>query len=277
MTKKRWALIAFIALGIVKIPVEDHVSQRLLDDKLRDPPPEVGVWDQVPQVLIAASLGGLRSLAASIAYLFAWEAWDRTDWGSVDSLMRITTILEPQEPMYWEEASWQMAYNAASNAIHEGKVGFVEIAISKNPVATLRYQNYIKRGTEILEEGLKYLPHNHRLLEDLGNLYKDRALNPRGAAECYLDAFKHGSKEYFERMAAYEMVKIPDDRAAWERAYDIMKRAYYSGKGVPSVVRDLPILEERLGIPKSQRIDPKAPVPTGAPRILMHPPANGKN
>ena len=209
-----------------------------------------------------ASLGGMRSLAASISYLLAWESWDKVEWGALDSRMRITVTLEPRDASYWEQYAWHMAYNAGSYYIHAGQTGFKAITPAQNELNKQLYENYVRHGADIDEEGLQYLPNNYRLLKQLGDIYRDRVIPPdhAKAAASYLAAYQNGAMKFTEREAAYQMVHLPD-RVSWERAYEIMKRNYDTGYGTPSIVRDLPILEERLNIPKQNRIDPKVPPP----------------
>ncbi len=81
------------------------------------------------------------------------------------------------------------------------------------------------------------------------------------------NAYKHGANSFYERRAAYEMVKL-NERESDRQAYEILKRYYDQGmkmKGT-TIMRDLPVLEERLGIPPGQRAKarerddpPKAP------------------
>ena len=44
MSTKTWGFIALLALGALKLPVEENVDQALLAAKLKEPIPAVGVW-----------------------------------------------------------------------------------------------------------------------------------------------------------------------------------------------------------------------------------------
>lgn len=97
-----------------------------------------------------------------------------------------------------------------------------------------------------------------------------RQPDPTLAAKYFLEAHKNGARSIYERMGAYELVKL-GDRDSWERAYEILKRHYDTDprcRTMGSVLRDLPILEERLNIPVSQRI---RPAPPRVPRIPLPP------
>ncbi len=259
MSRKFLGLLVFVVFGFAKLPVEDRVLSSLREQKLIEAPLNLDLRENLGQMGFAASLGGLRSLVASITYLQAYVAFEDVDWGRVDSLMTLTTRLQPHEPEYWSDASWHMAYNAASNYMNNQELRFA--------IRNKLFRDYIQRGIDILDEGLRYLPNNPQLLTRLGDIYRDRQVDHRKAAECYLAAAAHGAKSYYERMGAYQLVLL-DDRASWEKAYAILKKEYDEHKAVydrkdmgrSSVMRDLPILEQRLNIPADQRIRPAVPL-----------------
>jgi hypothetical protein len=49
----------------------------------------------------AATLGGMRSLVASVSYLQAFIAFENTDWARVESLLTLTSSLQPRLELYW--------------------------------------------------------------------------------------------------------------------------------------------------------------------------------
>ena len=91
MKSRHWGLLLFLLVGIVKLPVEHRVYQHLSAEEVLPPRMEVGVMENLGQMGLAASLGGLRSMVASGLYLSAASAWDEKDWGSVDNRMGIAT------------------------------------------------------------------------------------------------------------------------------------------------------------------------------------------
>jgi len=244
-SSKTAGIVLFIILGFVKLPLEEKVSSLLKSQNLIQPPPDFSLRESLPQMGFAAALGGLRSLVASITYLQAYVAFEDIEWGKVDSLMALTTRLQPREPTYWDDASWHMAYNAASSYLRDEKMR----AALRNKL----FRDHIQRGIDVVNEGLRYLPDDPTLLIRLGGIYRDRQVNPALAAECYIKAFAHGATPFHERMGAYELVKV-NDQPSNERAYEILKRYFDKKYYYPSLLRDLPILEERLNIPQEKRI-----------------------
>lgn len=245
MKRKLPVLVLLILIGIFKLPLENKFTASLKEQKLLDAGLDLSMRESLGQMGFAASLGGLRSLIASITYLQAYTAFENLDWGTVDSLMTLTTRLQPYESTYWEDASWHMAYNAATNYQRKTEL--------RSAIRNKLFRDHVLRGIAILEEGLRYLPNDPRLLSRLGDIYHDRKPDPRLAAECYLNAYAHGAKSFYERMGAYELVKL-NDRASWEKAYAILKRYYDRGARYASIMRDLPDLEAKLGVPEEQRI-----------------------
>lgn len=262
MKPKHWGLVLFVALGVAKVPLEDAMAHSLRAQRLQMPPPDLG-WQENFGQMVISTLGGLRNLVASVTYLEAYGAWENLDWGRVDTLMALTTRLQPTEPTYWDEASWHMAYNAASNYLKDKDLRFA--------IKHKLYRDHVQRGIAILEEGLKFNPEDPLLLQRLGEIYQNRQPDPRLSAKYFLEAHKHGARDFYERVAAYQLVKL-SDRASWEQAYEILKRYYDHGKPfntMGSILRDLPILEERLNIPTRDRIRPARPF---VPQIPGSPP-----
>jgi tetratricopeptide (TPR) repeat protein len=260
MKPKFWGLLLFVAFGLAKGPMEDVLTRSLRNQGLQAAPPALS-WQENFGQIAASTLGGLRNLVASITYIQAYTAWENLDWGGVDSLMTLTTRLQPTEPTYWDEASWHMAFNAASNYLHDNNRRFAE--------RQQRFREQVQRGITILEEGLRYNPDNPLLLQRLGEIYRDRQPEPRLAAKYFLEAYEHGAASFYERAAAYQMVHL-SDRASWEKAYEILKRYYDQDKrfrSMASILRDLPILEERLNIPEKDRIHPPQPYVPQIPRV----------
>ncbi len=242
-------MVLLAVIGIAKLPFEERFSEELRANGLLQTPIGMDARESLGQMGFAASLGGLRSLVASITYLQAYSAFEDTDWGKVDSLMTITTRLQPREVTYWDEASWHQAYNAASSYQRDDKL--------RAALRSKLYRDHVERGVEILQEGLRYLPDHPKLLVKLGMIYADRQQQrqPRKAAEMFLKAYERGANSFYERRAAYELFKL-NERETDQRAYEIMKRHYDQGMKMKSstIMNNLPILEERLGIPAEQRV-----------------------
>ncbi len=161
------------------------------------------------------------------------------------------TRLQPRYDNYWDEASWQMAYNAASSYRYNEEL---------NPAVRekIAYQ-YEARGIEILNEGLQIMPDNAKLWARLGEIYHQRVINPAKAGDCYLQAYKFSNVPYFMRVAGYQYA-LTKDPVLWQKAYDLLRTAYDRRQRPPSLITELKSLEERLNIPMMRRIPDAAPV-----------------
>ena len=255
MKRKLTALAVLLGLGLAKLPLEEATTQHLRDRQLLSRPIDLSLRENLGQMGFAASLGGLRSLVASVTYLQAYSAFENVDWGKVDSLFQLTTRLQPGYAKYWEEAAWHMAYNAASNYLYHS-----------NKPRAIRHQltrEHVQRGIDILDEGLRYSPKSGILWAKLGEIYARRGLNPlteqfeeldsQKAGDCYLAAAENGALQVYERLGAYELVKTHDVRSH-RRAYEVLLKNYQAGKKTPALIHNVKLLEERLSIPAAQRI-----------------------
>lgn len=260
MKRKLQALTVLLLLGAVRLPMEQAVTQHFRDHGLLSPPLSLNLRENLSQMGFAASLGGLRSLVATVTYLRAYREWEQDNWAKVDSLFHLTTSLQPSYENYWDEAAWQMAYNAASHYQYDE-------GIEVNARMTL-YKQHVQRGITILQDGLRILPNGARLWSTLGDIYANRTRDPREvtlAAEAYLQVHRISHNDYYFRLAAYQYAKTPDP-AKWRKAYDMLRVAYQKKQFTASLIDVLKKLEEKLNIPYPQRI----PIP----RIPIEPPAD---
>ena len=249
-TGKPAALVLLAVIGVAKLPLEQRLSNELHEKQLLETPVELGMRESLGQVGLAASLGGLRSLVASVCYLQAYSAFEDVQWAKVDTLMTLVTQLQPREPNYWDNHSWHMAYNAAA---------YYQRTEKSEVIRQQRYNQYVQRGVDILHEGLRYLPGSLKLLRTLGTTLADRQSNPREAAEAFLSAYQLGKSDFDERRAAYQLAKL-DDHPSQERAYQILSSYYDRGmqKQGTTIMVLLPQLEEKLDIAPEKRRKPMA-------------------
>jgi hypothetical protein len=254
MKARHWAIILFLGLGIAKLPLEQHSTTTLRSAGALNAPTDLGLRENLGQMSFAASLGGLRSLVASITYLQAFAAFENVDWGKVDSLMTLTTRLQPNFGVYWDDAASRMGYDAASYYRYDES----RPTLYRNRL----YREHVARGIEILNEGLQRLPNDSKLHQRLGEFYARRLEPPDHvkAGEHFLLCSQNGGLKVYERMAAYEWAKV-EDRPTQKRAYDILRSSYLRGLKLPSVIITLKALEKSLQIPPWQHIpETSAPV-----------------
>lgn len=261
MKRKLQALGLLLLFGAVKLPLEQHVTRDLRQQKMLLEPLRLGVGENLGQAGLAASLGGLRGLAAAILQLRAHVEFTHVNWAQVDSLYKLITRLQPRNANYWDEASWHMAFNAASYYLYDEDL--------KPALRGQLYEQHVQRGVDILKEGLHFLPNNPRLWEKLGDLHYRRTYHFKESGDAFLKAYENGGLNYTERFAGYAYAQS-NDSASWTKGYAILKRLYDQGKSTPGLVEFLKILEQKLHIPDDQRVKDQAPLRQG-PGPMMGP------
>ena len=248
MKRKLQALVVFILIGIGKLPLEQRAEADLRGHDMLYAPLEYTARDAVGQMGFAATLGGLRSLVASVTYLMGFTAFEDVNWSRVDMLFGITTMLQPRFDVYWDDAAEHMAYDAASYYRYDES----RPSLYRKQL----YRQHVQRGVDILNDGLRHLPQNDRLHTALANIYGRRVEPPNHelAGTHYLLAFQNGGLPVYERLAAYEWAQLDDAPGRWQEAYAILKHSYGRGLRLPGAINFMHLLENKLNIPEAQRV-----------------------
>lgn len=257
MKRKLQAIAVLLAFGVVKLPLEQKIARDLRQQKMLEEPIHLGVGEDLGQAGLAASLGGLRGLAACMFQLRAHVEFTNVNWAKVDSLYKLVTRLQPRQARYWDEASWHMAYNAASYYLYNQDL--------KPALRGQLYHGHVKRGVAILEEGLKFLPDNPRLWQKLGEVHWHRSKDFKASGDAFWNSFQHGGLGFTERFAAYAWAQS-NDLESWKKGYAILKRIYGKSGPTPGLVEYLKMLEQKLAIPAALRIPDAAPALKGQER-----------
>jgi hypothetical protein len=244
------AIVLLAVFAAARLPLERSLADSLRGQRLLSEPVTLDFRESLGQMSFAASLGGLRSLVASITYLQAYAEFENVNWAKVDSLFQLTTRLQPHYANYWDEAAWMQAYNAATGYLMDQKIPPM--------IRGKLYHDHIQRGVAILQEGLQYLPESGKLWAKLGVIYKERTFEPKKAGDCMIKGAKLGALPVYERLGAYELVKAGDPESLRE-AYAILKKHYDAGKKTSGLIEHLKIAEEKLGLPAERRIPDTKP------------------
>lgn len=268
MRLKATALFVFLLLGILKLPLEQRAQKELRENGSLRVPAGLKVRENLGQMAFAASLGGLRSLVASVVYLQAYTAFERSDWAKVESLHSLTTQLQPNYAPYWDDGATRLAYDAASHFLYD----------TKRPTLYRHqlYRQYFERGVSFGTQGIAFLPTSRVLHQRLGEFYsrivgspEQKRLTPPDhlkAAEHFLAAHANGALAWTERAAAYELARLDDAPEQWRTAYRILRRTFDQGYRLPTAINTLIDLEKKLNIPPEQRIREKVQPPPSVQR-----------
>jgi predicted Zn-dependent protease len=144
-------------------------------------------------------------------------------------------------------AAWHMAWNASTAAMND----------PRQPRQALRVKaarEYFALGKDFLERGIKNNPERPELYEALARLYRDKYEDHEHASEFFAKAAAlPGGHSYARRFAAYELAQVPGRE---REAYAQLRALYDRGEQerLPTLIRRLKELENKLDIPPDQRI-----------------------
>jgi hypothetical protein len=243
-------LAALIGLGALKLPLEHNLAALHRQEHFRGVEFNLDLREQLGQLGFVAALSGFRAIVADALFIQAYSAWENTEWGRMLLLFRHITTLQPRVLLFWDTAAWHMAWNASVAAMND----------QKQPRLALRVKaqrEYFALGKDFLERGIKNNPDRPDLYEALARLYKEKYKDHERASEYYAKAAGvPGAAPWDKRFSAYELSYCEGhEREAYER----LRSLYNEGEKerLPTLIKRLEFLEEKLGIPQEQRIPEK--------------------
>lgn len=240
-------LLGLLLFGLARLPFERQLTAELRAAHFFESNLTRNVREQGTQMEFAAALSGFRSVVGDIMWLRCYSTWAQTDWGKLKVRLDAATTLQPRNLLFWDNASWHMAWNASVAMMQN----------QKQPRETLRLKaarEYIRLGEEFLLRGIQFNPDRARLYELLGNLYREKMNDPCRAADAYLEAARRPDHTaYVYRMGLYEMAKCPGRET---EAYRLILAAYQNPKNrLPSLLVTLDRLQKALNVPAAEQID----------------------
>lgn len=244
----RSAVVAAILVvsGIARMPMEHALTEELRDQGMLSKPLDIGTRKKLGQGFWAVSLGGLRTLVATILNLRAFSYFEDYKWDQLADTYETVVQLSPHSTYYWDTASWHLAYNAASyQQIH-----------STLPDLRRRsdWRNWIQRGTAILEEGVRQNPDDWKLWSKLGFFYADpnKLVDYEKAAHAYHQSVATGNSMPKERrLEAYALARIPERT---DEALDLIHQLRAESIGETPTFRSLRFA---LALKTNPQLDPK--------------------
>jgi tetratricopeptide (TPR) repeat protein len=244
------ALAVLIGLGFLKLPIERNLAALHRQEHFRGVEFNLDLREKIGQLGFIAALSGFRAIVADALFIQAHAAWENTEWGRMLLLFRHITTLQPRVLLFWDTAAWHMAWNASVAAMND----------QKQPRLALRVKaqrEYFALGKDFLERGIKNNPDRPDLYEALARLYTEKYKDHERAAEYYAKAAPlPGAPKFDRRFSAYELSYCEGrEREAYER----LRGLYDEGphERLPTLIKRLKFLEEKLGIPEDQRIPDK--------------------
>ncbi len=244
-----WLVLAagLLIFGALRLPIEQELAERHRAAFFHGAKLDISLRERIGQGAFIAALSGFRSLVADLLYIEAHTAWERTQWGRMAYLFENITTLQPRNLMFWDMASWHMAWNASVAAYDD----------PSQPREAIRRRNqrsYFELGRQFLERGIRNNPDRYLLHERMAILLRDKFEDHCAAAD-YFDkaASFHNAPPYTKRFAAYELAKCPGrEREAYERLRQLWLD--HPDERKPTMRTLLTQLQESLEIPPEQRV-----------------------
>lgn len=247
MRTRIYASLIILAFGAVRLPLEDELAREHRAAYFHGAKLDLDMRQRIGQLGFVAALGGFRAVIADLLWLQAHTAWERTEWGRMVGLFETVTSLQPRCLMFWDMASWHMAYNA-SVAAREDK---------RQPREALRIKaerEYWKVGEDFLLRGIQNNPDHALLYDRLGMIYRDKFKDHQKAFDMYEQGRQRpDAMPYVRRFAAYELAEIPGSE---REAYDRLKALCAEGheERLPTLLTKLHKLERKLSIPRGESL-----------------------
>ena len=247
-----WTVViaALLIFGAARLPFEKSLEAAHREAGLRSAALNIELREQIGQLAYAAALSGFRSLVAAFLWIEAHTAWEQTAWGRMAGLFQSVTGLQPRSLVYWDLASWHMAWNASIAARDN----------PKEPSEFLRRRaerEYHEIGRDFLQRGIDNNPDAYLLRERMGIMLRDKFSDHCGAADAFAAAAERPeAPPYVKRLAAYELAECPGRE---REAYDKLRAIYLLGEEerLPRVITLINKLEAELDIPAAERLAPR--------------------
>jgi hypothetical protein len=247
MSRALFALAAILVFGVLKLPAERALASQHRQSHFADAELNLDLREKVGQLGFVAALSGFRAVLADFLFIQAHAAWERTEWGRVLLLFRQITALQPHVTLFWDMAAWHMAWNASAAAMNDPSQPRLALRVKAQ-------REYFAIGKDFLERGIRNNPDNPKLYESMARLYREKYDDHARASEFFRKAADcPGAPSYDKRFSAYELSYCQ----GWEsQAYLQLRRLYDEGERerLPTLIKRLKYLEEKLNIPRDQRI-----------------------
>jgi len=247
MSRGLIALAVLMVVGAVKLPLERNLAALHRQEHFHGVEFNLDLREKLGQLGFVAALSGFRAIVADALFIQAHAAWENTEWGRMLLLFRHITTLQPRVLLFWDTAAWHMAWNASVAAMNDQTQQRLALRVKAQ-------REYFALGKDFLERGIKNNPDRPDLYDALARLYKEKYKDHERASEFYgKAAVLPGAPTFDRRFSAYEL-SYCDGRE--REAYERLRRLYDEGpqERLPTLIKRLKYLENKLGIPQEQRI-----------------------
>lgn len=262
MKGKILGICVIVVWGVIKSPLEFRHAAALQEKRLGGYKPTASLRQQAGQAGFIAALGGLRAAVADLLWIRAHTAWQDVQYGRMKLLFDVCTALQPRRELFWDIASWHMAWNGS--AYVENRRNDADTGVTSDEDRRRRMRDFYRIGEDYLLQGIQNMPDSWVLYDRLGTIYRDKFKDPCRAAVAFEEASKRpGRLDYVRRFAVYMLAECPGRE---QEAYEKLLALYHESERewLPGLLVRLQELEIKLGIPKEKRvyIPPEDRLPT---------------
>lgn len=246
--KRALAALALLALaGLARLPFEGTLTAEQRAAGFHSARLGLDLRARLGQTGFLAALSGCRAVVADLLCIEAHGAWERVEWGRVNWLYETATTLQPRGVFLWEMASWHMGYNASRAAREDQR-------LPREALRRRAERQYLEIAREYLRRGIAANPDQAKLYELLGTLERDKFGDLLAASAAYAEGARQPkAKGYLRRFAAYCLAAVPgreaEAQAQLRALYDLGPQEH-----LPTLLKELRRLEEKLALPPEQRI-----------------------
>ena len=207
-----------------------------------------------PADAACAVLGGFRALAADVAWLRMYAAWERRELAATDALVRLSTRLDPRSAYFWQ--------NGARILGHDLSVWRVDLAGGYEGTPRVVQQRIHRDQGEsavaLLDEAIAAHPGNASLWVDRAMMQLTRLEDVAGAAESFRRAWEMPNAPYYAARMHGELLRRlgrHQDALDWLVALH-PRLPPAESDGAAAVLDSIGRLEQQLGIPRERQYRP---------------------
>ncbi len=215
------------------------------------------------QGLVVGVLGGFRTILADFLWIRLNTIWERRDRTTLDPMIRLVTMLDPQSELFWINSARIIAYDVPSWRIRE-EGGYDAVQETRQRAID---REQAEQAFIILDRAREFLPEDPKLYLETGQIYLNRLKDYANAAEWFLKASELPGAPYYAARMYAELLRRQGKDA---EAYDFLKNLYgelpndpYAQKGI--ILERVRDLEDTLTVPARLRFQPQSDAATVEP------------
>lgn len=155
------------------------------------------------QGVTLALLGGFRALVADAVWLRLYALWERRELAGTDTLVRLTTAIDPRPVYFWLNGARMLAHDLSAWRIMAGG------GYDRLPAAQQRRINeeQARSALDHLASAMHHHPASAELWIERANIEASKLQDPHAAAESYRRAWEQPKAPYYAARLHAELLR----------------------------------------------------------------------